>query len=148
MASDRCRGDNIVRSKRVLVVEDNPDDIALIKRVLDRKDIHCQLEFVDNGAKALYQVQQAKYDLIILDIGLPIANGFEVMSAVRKPGANQHTPIVILTDSVSDDRAKQCMAAGASSVVDKSSNNVTDFYGRIYAIFSYWLTVNHCQLAR
>ncbi|AZZ93880.1 response regulator [Hahella sp. KA22] len=130
-------------NRRVLVIEDDQDTVDLMRRVLERREVRCQCEFVDNGAKAMFKVHNAHFDLILVDLGLPIASGYEVMQAIRKSDHNRFTPIVVLTESTHERTAIECYKSGASSLISKRMEyGIQDFYDTIYSIFYYWLSKN------
>ncbi len=81
---------------RVLVVEDEPDISSLIKRALERAgDRH--VEVVERGDTAVQAVFENVPDLVLLDINLPIVNGFDVCRMLRARPATAHVPIIMLT---------------------------------------------------
>jgi two-component system cell cycle response regulator len=91
------------RSNQILLVEDNPNDVKLIKAYLSDQDIG--LLVTDNGEKAIEIAQRNKIDLIILDVMLPGMNGFEVCRRLKAIEKIQDIPIVFTT-SLSDSESK------------------------------------------
>lgn len=85
---------------RILVVEDEPKMASLLKRGLER-DAHA-VDTVATGEDALWAAMEWPYDCIILDVGIPAPNGFEVSRLLREEG--NWVPILLLTvrDSVDD----------------------------------------------
>jgi len=85
---------------RILVVEDEPKMASLLKRGLER-DAHA-VDTVATGEDALWAAKEWPYDCIILDVGIPAPNGFEVSRLLREEG--NWVPILLLTvrDSVDD----------------------------------------------
>ncbi|MGT2785287.1 response regulator transcription factor [Streptococcus merionis] len=77
---------------KILIVEDDKDINNLIKEVLEGADY--QTESIFNGKDALELIQQEKYDLVILDIMLPVINGLDVLREVR---TFCEVPIIMLT---------------------------------------------------
>lgn len=82
-------------TKRVLIVDDEPDIVETIKFNLELENIECLI--ADNGEQALALVQQEKPDLIILDIMLPKMNGYKVARLLKFNEAYKHIPIIMLT---------------------------------------------------
>ena len=85
---------------RILVAEDDPRISAFIEKGLSAAAYSCLV--VDDGASALLLARSGEFDMLILDIGLPTLNGFEVLAQLRGEGSK--TPVIVLTasDSVSD----------------------------------------------
>jgi DNA-binding response OmpR family regulator len=104
-----AHNDNVVT---VLVVEDEPDIRDLLRRYLDRAGMGVLV--AATGAEALTKLEDARPDLILLDLGLPDVDGTEVLERARP-----HTPVVVLTarSAVSDRIAG--LRAGADDYVVK-----------------------------
>ena len=85
---------------RILVVEDEYDLAEVIQKGL--KEEGYAVDAVDNGQKAIDFIQAVNYDLVILDLMLPIKDGIEVLKEVRSQG--KKVPVLILTarDSIED----------------------------------------------
>jgi len=85
---------------RLLVVEDDPEVSAFLVRVL--REAAWAADAVRTGAQALKALAASEYDLVILDIGLPDIDGFEVCRVLRERG--DRTPVLMLTarDAVND----------------------------------------------
>jgi DNA-binding response OmpR family regulator len=82
-------------SKRVLIVDDEPDIVETIKFNLELENIQCLT--AENGERALAVARQEKPDLIILDIMLPKMNGYKVARLLKFDEAYKHIPIIMLT---------------------------------------------------
>jgi CheY-like chemotaxis protein len=80
--------------KRILVVEDNPDNMDLIEAFLE--DAY-ELSFATDGKMGLEKAIQEKPDLILLDISLPQMDGTEVIKYIREDTQICNTPVVALT---------------------------------------------------
>lgn len=85
---------------RILVAEDDPRIAGFIEKGLSAAAYSCLV--VNDGASALLLARSGEFDMLILDIGLPTLNGFEVLAQLRGEGSK--TPVIVLTasDSVSD----------------------------------------------
>ncbi len=103
---------------RVLVAEDNPANQMLIKTLLTRHGLNVTL--VENGQQAFDAVSKEPYDVILMDIQMPVMNGFEATDALRNEGVT--TPIIALTaNAMSGDREK-CLEAGCDEYLSKPIN--------------------------
>jgi DNA-binding response OmpR family regulator len=81
---------------RVLVVEDECDIAGLIKHGLERSG-SIRVDAVGSGDLAIEAATASPPDLVILDLNLPVMNGFEVCRVLRATPATQHVPIIMLT---------------------------------------------------
>jgi len=86
---------------KVLIIEDDVDIAAGIADYLERYD-H-DLDFAYNGRQALDMIQQRRYDIILLDINLPLVNGLEVARTLSGDGITQVPVIVISANDRPDD---------------------------------------------
>jgi DNA-binding response OmpR family regulator len=80
-------------SRRVLVVEDDPDIGRLV--MLQLSELGCESKLIGDGVLALAEAQAGHYDLVILDIMLPRMDGLEICRRLR--GSDRHTSILMLT---------------------------------------------------
>ena len=79
----------------VLVVEDNEKDIQWIAKILS--DEGHSLDAARTGAEALAKTKATVYSAILLDLILPDMIGWDVLHSIRMEGANQHTPVIVVT---------------------------------------------------
>jgi putative two-component system response regulator len=84
-----------MKMKSVLVVEDEPECIELIRQSLGLKEI--RIIPADSGEQALQILDQTKPDLILLDIIMPEMDGFEVCRRIKADPRNESIPIVFLS---------------------------------------------------
>jgi HAMP domain-containing protein/CheY-like chemotaxis protein len=83
------------RSKRLLVVEDNPAEQLSISELLGHHDV--QIATAASGAEALDALRQQPYDCAVLDLRLPDMSGFEVLEHIRDDQALRDLPVVVFT---------------------------------------------------
>lgn len=92
-----------MRRYKVLVVEDNPNDVALLRLALTEAHVDCDLTVIDDGGDALSFVRQvagdAVPDLAVLDLNLPKRDGLEVLQGMRSNPALLDVPVAILSSS-------------------------------------------------
>jgi CheY-like chemotaxis protein len=102
----------------VLVVEDDMILRYLAERQLLKLGYLCEL--VENGADALKKMKEGRFDLIFMDIQMPVMNGLESTSAIRKMeherGDEKSTPIVAMT---ANPNQQQCFEAGMDDFMFK-----------------------------
>jgi len=106
---------------KVLLVEDSLANQLIIKSMLEKAQ-H-QVEIAGNGVIAIEKSQQNPYDIILMDLSMPIMGGLEATENIRKqPGPNQSTPIIALTASAFEDKRKACLEIGMNNFLTKPVN--------------------------
>jgi len=105
-------------SVRILVAEDNPVNQKYLSLILTRMGY--QAKFCDNGKQAVEAVVQAEFDLILMDIHMPVMDGFTATRAIRALAwPKSQTPIIALTADVLQDAKNQAKSAGVSAFISK-----------------------------
>ena len=102
---------------RILLVEDNPINEHIVRTMIQRAG-H-QVASVSDGLKALEQHQQQRFDAILMDCQMPVMDGFQSTSEIRKRENGQHTPIIALTASAMQGERERCLAAGMDDFLSK-----------------------------
>ncbi|MCB1800627.1 MAG: response regulator [Gammaproteobacteria bacterium] len=100
---------------RVLVVDDGAENRELVKLVLQNYGL--QVDEADNGAVALQRVDAASYDVVLMDVQMPVMDGFTAAGAMRQRGVE--VPIVALTANAMKGFEQECFAAGYSDYLSK-----------------------------
>jgi CheY-like chemotaxis protein len=108
----------------VLLVEDNPDDVIMIREAFEQSLTPIQLYVVSNGERAIKFVQRTDADaprpsLILLDLNLPIRNGLEVLAELKSDTEFLSIPIVVLTTSQAPNDIQQCYSLHANAYIIK-----------------------------
>lgn len=103
---------------RVLVVDDGAENVKLMSLVLRRAGLH--VYGASNGRQALEMVVQNRFDIILMDIEMPIMDGFVAASAMRARGIM--SPIIALTAHAMKGVEEKCRAAGFSGYESKPIN--------------------------
>lgn len=113
----------------LLLVEDNPDDIFLMRRALKKSGLELPVQIVTDGKQALdYLMGTDEYGdrrqfpqprWVFLDLKLPYFNGFEVLEWIRKDPTNQHLDVVILTSSPEERDRETAQRLGAMAYLVK-----------------------------
>jgi DNA-binding response OmpR family regulator len=113
---------------RILLVEDNPADVFLVREALAWNDIKSHLFVVRDGDEAIRLVQEIEHtqspcpDLVVLDVNLPRKSGFEVLRRFRASVKCGVAPVAILTSSEAPSDRAEAARLGASSYIQKPSN--------------------------
>ena len=105
---------------RVLYIEDNPDNMILVKRVLEIEGY--EVISAENGAEGLAKALKNPPDIIITDINLPDIDGYEVTNNLRREEATAHIPIVAMTANVMRRDRKNVFDAGCNGYITKPIN--------------------------
>jgi len=85
-------------SKTVLIVDDEPHIRLLLEQTLDELDEHgVEVATATNGGDALKAIRETRPSLVLLDVMMPVMNGFEVCKAVKSDAALRDTYVVLLT---------------------------------------------------
>jgi chemotaxis family two-component system response regulator Rcp1 len=119
---------------RIAVVEDNPTDMYILQKVLERAQLHFVIDHLEDGEEAiLFLLRQGKYlhapspDLIILDLNLPRVSGAEVLARIREDPIIQTIPVIVLTTSDTLEDKHKMAELGIVRYLTKSSN-LADYY--------------------
>jgi signal transduction histidine kinase/ActR/RegA family two-component response regulator len=103
---------------RVLVAEDHPVNRKVVGLLL--QSMGHQVSFAEDGQQALTQASQSDFDLVLMDIHMPVMDGLSSARQIRAlTGARGQVPIVALTADVMNDAAEQAMAAGMNAFLSK-----------------------------
>ena len=109
----------------ILLGEDNPADVYLIRQALEEHGIRFNLQVAAHGGEVLDFISGAPLqvpDLIVLDLNLPRYEGLEVLKTVRQTNALSRVPVVILTSSDSPRDRLAASELGADCYIRKPSN--------------------------
>lgn len=112
---ERTDFDNKFSGRRILVAEDSPDNQLLIRKVL--APTQAELDFVGNGQDAVLQSRARSYDAILMDIQMPLMDGYEATRLIRAAG--YRGPIIALTAHALADEKERTRAAGCDFHVTK-----------------------------
>ncbi len=118
-------------ARRILIVEDDRDDIFLMERALDdvrrilKRDI--QTEYVENGLEALYLVSRQDLterlpDVLVLDLNMPQLDGIKFLRSLRKALLLKDLPVFVLTTTTATSIHEEAMRAGADKVYVKPND--------------------------
>jgi two-component system response regulator len=90
-------------SPEIVLIEDNPGDVLLIKLALEENRIHCSLRHFEAGTEAVKALcgenERAVPKAILLDLNTPGIDGFEALARIKESPRMSHVPIAILTSS-------------------------------------------------
>ena len=107
------------RQLRILVVEDNTVNQILAVRVLEK--LGHSATVADDGSKALAALEQEQFDLVLMDVQMPVMDGFEATAAIREKEkeTGAHMPIIAMTAHAMKGDMERCLAAGMDAYIAK-----------------------------
>jgi two-component system response regulator len=140
-----------MNSRSILLVEDNPSDIALTRRALEKDRITNPLIVLEDGREALdYLLARGAHAgrdvadipaLVLLDLKLPKVDGVEVLRQIRADTRTRRLPVVILTSSREEQDIAISYDLGANSYIRKPVD-FAQFAAAIGHLGLYWLVIN------
>ena len=117
-----------INNMKIIVIEDDPGHSRLIEKNLRRANVRNDIIKMEDGKKALdYLFSEGEYDgvehteklLVLLDLNLPVIDGFQVLERMKSDDATKHIPVVILTTSDSPRDISRCYELGCTVYLTK-----------------------------
>jgi CheY-like chemotaxis protein len=102
--------------KKILIVEDNELNLDLLTQLLEDD---YELVTTDNGAAGVEMAQQERPDLILMDMSLPVMDGWEATRRLKADGNVKHIPIIALTTHAMSSDEEKALAAGCDGYLAK-----------------------------
>lgn len=136
--------------RRMLLIEDNEDDIELTLRALKKNNLENELFVARDGKEALDWLfrmnahagrEEELPEVVLLDLKLPGMSGLDVLRAIRGDERTNTLPVVILTSSSEDRDMVESYRLGANSYVQKPID-FADFLEATRQLGLYWLVLN------
>ena len=103
----------------VLIVEDNKINMLLAKTLVQKIIPNCKITEAFDGSQAVKKVLNEKIDLILMDIHMPIKNGYEAAMEIRKFNTTKRIPIIALTAGIFNGEKEKCLASGMNDFLSK-----------------------------
>ena len=135
----------------ILLIEDDENDVILVRRALRRSGLEVELRVVRDGGQAIAYLQGAGAyadrashrlpSLLLLDLKMPGRSGFEVLAWVRAQPALRHVPLVVLTSSRESGDVERAYEAGASSYLVKPVS-FDALQSMLTVLGRYWIELN------
>ncbi len=138
------------KDAEILLVEDNPHDVELTLRSLQKHNLANRVQVVKDGAEALdfifnttgsFAGQANHLKVILLDLKLPKVSGLEVLQRLKQEEHTRSIPVVVLTSSHEDRDIQECYRLGVNSYVVKPVE-FEAFAKTVAEMGFYWLLVN------
>lgn len=135
------------RTYLVLLVEDDPAHVRLIREVLKESGVESQIATAGDGVEAMAMLRQQKGyenvprpDVIVLDLNLPRKNGREVLAEIRSDVNLKRIPVVVLTSSDAEKDIVDVYNLNANSYIVKPWD-LDEFIRVVNSIKDFWFTV-------
>lgn len=113
-----------MKNKRILLAEDNDLNAEITETLLEEQQL--KVERVGDGKECLRTLQEMPeeyYDMILMDIQMPVMNGYEAAKAIRQlPGKRGSIPVVALTANAFEEDRKKALDAGMNGHIAKPLN--------------------------
>ncbi|MDH5547092.1 MAG: fused response regulator/phosphatase [Gammaproteobacteria bacterium] len=107
---------------KILVVDDDITNISLLKAIFQR--LGYQVFAANNGEEAIAQYQSLSPDVILMDIMMPVVNGYEATVRIRELESDTFTPIIFVTALTDDDSLAKCIECGGNDFLTKPYNTI------------------------
>ena len=109
---------NILAGHEILVVDDSVDNQTIISLFLT--NVGAKIEIANNGLEAVEKMAAKKYDAVLMDIQMPVMDGYQSLQTVRAQGYDH--PIIALTAHAMKDEKERCLASGFTDYMSKPIN--------------------------
>jgi signal transduction histidine kinase/CheY-like chemotaxis protein len=131
---------NEMSGKKILVADDNVLNHKVVAGLLSKTGI--DITFVINGQDVVDLLKKGMdFDLILMDIEMPIVDGYNATSEIRKDATGNHIPILALSANVTEEAIDKAFSIGMQGYISKPII-IDDFYKKIYDALSYDIKLN------
>lgn len=131
----------------ILLVEDNPGDIRLVKEAFWESWSESDIVAVSDGEAAMNYLRRRgayhdakRVDLVLLDLNLPKKDGHSVLADIKADPDLKHTPVIVMTGSEAEQDIRKAYELQGNCVIHKAAD-LSQYIGMIQAVRSFWLTV-------
>lgn len=138
---------NTIKPINVLIIDDNRADVRLVEEIFKKGKLYLNIQSVENGQEALsYLKKEDQYkdkecpDIILLDLNMPVMNGFEFLENIKKDERFKRIPIIVMTISKSDEDVLKSYNLHANAYIIKPVD-LNQFICAIQSIENFWLTI-------
>ena len=133
-----------IGNHRVLIVDDNAGDVELLQIAFEMAGFHVNIDSASDGIEAIRFLEQAAENetlpvLMVLDLNMPGANGFEVLQLLHERHFEEQVAVVVLSTSAQAEDRRRCLALGARAMYSKPES--MQELRRLVAGFSVYLDV-------
>jgi len=134
---------------KILLVEDNPDDIELTLKAFEKQNLVNDIIVARDGEEALdilfqrnkESAEQRNIDLVLLDLKLPKVDGLEVLKQIKENPKTKIIPVIVLTSSKEENDMSKSYRLGVNSYIRKPVN-FEKFSEVVMQLGLYWMLLN------
>ncbi len=105
--------------KKILIVDDNPDDVKLLRMFFLAASDKYEVYSASNGFQAIYKIGELKPDLVILDLFMPDMDGFAVCKNIKENPETRDIKVIAITAFPSEENKKRVLSCGAEAFFTK-----------------------------
>ena len=121
-----------LRGARVLLVEDNEINRIVAVELLEK--LHLEVDVAENGLIALDKLKANRYDCVLMDVQMPIMDGYEATRRLKEIEACKYLPVIAMTAHAMNEDKQQCLDAGMIDYIRKPILPAT-----LYGVLSKWI---------
>ena len=135
------------RNLTILIIEDDPNDVVLLKRALNRENINNPVQVVNDGKEAVHYLQgEGKYhdrthfpfpSVIFTDLKMPRMSGFDVLDWLKNHPECSVIPLIILTASKMEEDVRKAYQMGANAYLVKPSS-IGELQEMVKTVYNFW----------
>jgi CheY-like chemotaxis protein len=123
----------LMNKLKILLAEDDALNQYMVRKVTS--DFGFVLDIAENGQAAINKLNQNEYDLILMDIEMPVMNGYEATTYIRSQMGNKsNIPIIVVSGRSAVSETSKCLLAGANSYLPKPFNT-REFLSELNTLF-------------
>ena len=104
---------------RMLLVEDMELNRMLATELLNKNFPNLNLDIAENGAVALEKIEAADYNIILMDIKMPVMDGYEATQMIRRKYSAQELPVLAMTANAIEEQIQKCLEVGMNDCITK-----------------------------
>jgi CheY-like chemotaxis protein/anti-sigma regulatory factor (Ser/Thr protein kinase) len=119
---------------RVLLVEDNEINRIVLKELLEKQGI--QVQIAENGVEALNNLEHNGYDCVLMDVQMPIMDGFQATRRLKEISTLKDIPVIAMTANAMQQDRQKCLEVGMVDFISKPILPLT-----LYQVLSKWIKV-------
>ncbi|MBQ4848739.1 fused response regulator/phosphatase [Pseudoalteromonas sp. MMG013] len=107
---------------RILVVDDQPLNCTLLKAMLEQQSYH--VEVANDGCQALEVLQSTDIDIVLLDVMMPVMDGFEAAPKIKQLAGDVYLPVIFITALEDHASFEKCLAVGGDDFIHKPFDRI------------------------
>jgi CheY-like chemotaxis protein len=138
LLSQAMNTDLALEGKKLLMIDDDIRNIYALSSVLESKGL--DITSAQNGKEALVLLNKSEheFDIVIMDIMMPVMDGYEAMREIRRNNKTKNIPIIVITAKAQTEDKKLCIDAGANDYMAKPID-----HEQLLLLLKFWLAGNH-----